>query len=367
MTARSLALALAFFVAAASPALADKLVVVAGGGDGPDGSPAATAKLVAPFGIDFAPDGALYFVEMAGGERLRLIDSKGILHTLAGTGMKGSTGDGGPGLKATFNGMHSLAVGADGLVYLADTWNHRIRTYDPKTGIVAAFAGTGEKGFGGDGGTAEKATFGDVYCLAFDEKKENMYIADLDNRRIRKIDMRTRIVTTYAGNGQKGVPKDLTFALKSPLFDPRAVAAGRDGRVYILERSGHALRLADSVVCGTISTVAGTGTAGATLDEAAKKVQFNGPKHLCMEYRDGSEYILVADSENHRILRFAFSPGKPLKAELVAGTGKKGSAIVDGDPLKSQLAQPHGVAVHPKTGEIYVADSSNNRILKIAK
>jgi DNA-binding beta-propeller fold protein YncE len=342
------------------------LVLVAGGGDGPDGSPAATAKIVAPFNIDFAPDGTLYFVEMAGGERFRSIDSKGILHTLAGTGAKGSSGDGGPGSKAMFNGMHSLAVGAEGTVYLADTWNHRIRSYDPKTGVVTAFAGSDEKGFGGDGGKAGQATFGDVYCLAFDEKKETMYIADLDNRRIRKIDMKTGIVMAHAGNGKKGIPKDLTNALQSPLFDPRAVAAGRDGRVYILERSGHALRLADSVT-GTISTIAGTGTAGATLDELALKTQLNGPKHLCIEYRNDGENILVADTENHRILRFRFSPGMPLKAELVAGTGKKGSAIVDGDPLKSELAQPHGVAINPKTGEIYIADSSNNRILKFEK
>src|SRR5207253_9560669 len=125
------------------------------------------------------------FVEMRGRERFRSVDEKGIIHTLAGTGTKGSGGDGGPGAKASFNGMHSLAVGADGIVYLADTWNHRIRTYDPKTGLVAAFAGTGEKGFGGDGGLADRAKFGDVYCLAFDGKKENLFIADLDNRRIR--------------------------------------------------------------------------------------------------------------------------------------------------------------------------------------
>src|SRR5947209_2502197 len=107
-------LAALVLLAAGAIARADKLVLVAGGGIGPDGSPAASAKLVQPFGVDFAPDGTVYIVEMAKGERLRAIDKAGNLVTLAGTaGQKGHTGDGGPALKATFNGMHSLAVGPD--------------------------------------------------------------------------------------------------------------------------------------------------------------------------------------------------------------------------------------------------------------
>ena len=126
-----------------SAARADTITVVAGGTDA-DGKPA----LVQPFGVDFGPDGTVYIVEMAKGERLRALSPDGKLVTLAGTlGAKGSAGDGGPGLNATFNGTHSLAVGPDGVVYLADTWNNRVRTFDPKTKTVAAFAGTGEKGY----------------------------------------------------------------------------------------------------------------------------------------------------------------------------------------------------------------------------
>src|SRR5262249_22061095 len=167
--------AIVFILIIVSVSRADRLIVVAGGGNGGDGTAAAKAKLVQPFGIDFSPDGkTMYFVEMVGGERFRCVDEKGIVRTLAGTGAKGSAGDGMSGPKALFNGMHSLAVGADGIVYLADTLNHRIRTYDPKTKVVSAFAGTGEKAFDGDGGLADFAKFGDTYCLAFDEKKENL-------------------------------------------------------------------------------------------------------------------------------------------------------------------------------------------------
>src|SRR5579885_1707894 len=126
---------------AAASARADKLVLVAGGGDGPDGSPAAGARLVQPFGVGFGPDGTTYVVEMAGGERLRAITAKGDLVTVAGTGRRGYSGDGGPAAKATFNGMHSLAVGPDGNVYLADTWNNCVRVFDPKAGTVHLFKG----------------------------------------------------------------------------------------------------------------------------------------------------------------------------------------------------------------------------------
>src|SRR5829696_9059173 len=108
-----------------SAARADKLVLVAGGGEGGDGTEATKAKLIQPFGVDFLGDKIL-IVEMAKGERLRAIDAQGKLVTAAGTGEKGNTGDGGPALKATFNGMHSLAVGPFDTIVLADTWNNRV-------------------------------------------------------------------------------------------------------------------------------------------------------------------------------------------------------------------------------------------------
>src|ERR1700722_15987809 len=160
---------------------ADKLVLVAGGGEGLDGTNAETANLIQPFGVDFAKDGTIYIVEMAKGERLRAITPKGKLITLAGSeGVLGSLGDGGPGLKATFNGMHSLAVSSEGTVYLADTWKNRIRKFDPKTGIVSTFAGTGEKGFSGDGGPAVEAEFGGCFCVALDPTNKIVVITDLD-------------------------------------------------------------------------------------------------------------------------------------------------------------------------------------------
>jgi DNA-binding beta-propeller fold protein YncE len=327
---------------------AEKLVLVAGGDRG--------GELRGPFGVDADRAGNLFIVEISG-HRVLKVDGKGTLSTVAGTGQKGDGGDGGPGAKATFNGMHNLAVAANGDLYLADTWNNRVRKIDSKTGVITPLAGTGQKGFGGDGGLALKAQFGGVYCVALDPKGEYLYVADLDNRRIRAIDLKTNVVRTVAGNGQKGIPQDGATATEAPLVDPRAVAVDATGNVYVLERSGHALRVVSPD--GKIRTVVGTGKAGAAGDGGdALKASLNGPKHLCV---DAQGNVLIADAENHLIRKYVPKEGKIVR---VAGTGKRGSTGVGGDPLRAELSRPHGVFVHA-TGAIYIVDSDNHRILKI--
>jgi sugar lactone lactonase YvrE len=347
----------ALLPAAVLPArAAEKIVLVAGTGG--DGSLAAKGKLDGPFGVAFDKAGNTYVVEMIG-LRVMKIDDKGEMTPFAGTGKKGDGGDGGPALKAEFNGPHSLVVGPDGTVYVADTWNNRVRKIDPKTGTISPFAGTGEKGFAGDGGPAARAQFGGVYCIAFDAKGEQMYLADLDNRRVRAVDMKTGTVRTVAGNGQKGVPEDGAEAVKAPLVDPRAVAADGAGNVYILERGGNALRVVDAK--GRVKTVAGTGKVGATGDGGdARQATFNGPKHLCI---DGDGNVIIADTENHLIRKYLPKEGKVVR---VAGSGTKGHDGLGGPPDKVQLSQPHGVTV-AKGGTLYIADSSNNRVLKIER
>src|SRR5213075_2365082 len=118
---------------------------------------------------------------------------------------------------AELNSPHNIAIAPSGDVYIADSFNCRVRKIDAKTGIILTFAGTGEKGFGGDGGAVSAAKFGDIYCIAFDPKFERMYLADLDNRRIRAIDMKSGVVSTLAGNGKKGVPEDGAKAADAPL------------------------------------------------------------------------------------------------------------------------------------------------------
>jgi sugar lactone lactonase YvrE len=341
-----------------SPASAAKIVLVAGGGTAGDGSPATQAKLDSPFGVEFDRGGNLILVEMTG-HHVRRIDSQGVITTIGGTGEKGHSGDNGPAAKATFNGMHNLAIAADGSIYLADTWNNCVRRIDPQSGVITIVAGTGKKGFSGDGGPAMKAEFGGIYCASLDPRSEKLYLADLDNRRIRVVDLKTGVVTTVAGNGMKGVPEDGAVATNSPLVDPRAVAADKAGNVYVLERGGHALRVVSPD--GKIRTVVGTGKAGLSGDGGnAREATLNGPKHLCIDH-DGT--VLIADTENHVIRRYSPATGK---IGRVAGIGRKGTAGVGGDPLQIELNQPHGVFVH-STGVLYITDSSNHRILRIEK
>jgi sugar lactone lactonase YvrE len=337
-------------------ARAERLVLVAGGSNAADGIPATEGKLLTPFGVDFDRSGNLFIAEYTG-HRVRKVDNKGLITTIAGTGQKGDGGDGGPALKAQFNSMHSLAVAANGDIYVADTLNNHVRKIDGQTLIITSIAGTGKKGYSGDGGPATHAQFSGIYCIALDSKGERLYLADLDNRRIRAVNLQTGIVDTLAGNGERGKPDDGAEARRAPLVDPRAVTVDANGNIYILERSGHALRVVDAG--GRIRTLAGTGKAGNSGDGGdARQASFNGPKHLCM---DRESNVLIADTENHLIRKYLPREGKIVR---VAGTGKKGTAGVGGAPLQAELNQPHGVYVHAD-GVVYIVDSSNHRVLKI--
>lgn len=340
------------------------MALFAGGGSKATG-PATECRLADPFAADFDSAGNTYICEMTNGRVLK-VDSSGNLTVFAGTTRKGSAGDGGKATEAELNGPHHLTVSKNGDVFVADTWNGKIRRVDANTGIINTFAGTGKRGYSGDGGPAQSADFSGIYSLSFDRARENLYLADLENRRVRAVSLDTirlrgGTVTTgkvrlVAGNGQKGVPADGSDALASPLFDPRAVAVARSGDVYILERSGNALRVVDTK--GKIRTVVGTGKAGG-LTETTNPLEatLKSPKHLCVDKDDN---VLIADSDNHAIRKFL---PRENKLVLVAGTGKRGNAL-SADPLKTELNQPHGVAVDAQ-GRIYVADSSNSRVLRI--
>lgn len=338
-------------------AYAAKIELVAGGGTRESGAPAKECVLREPFGAEFLPDGTLAIIEMVSGNRLLRVDKAGVMKVIGGTGVKGFSGDGGDVRKAQFNGVHNLAVTPAGDIFLSDAWNFRVRKINATNGVIKTFAGTGKKGFSGDGGPADKAEFGTVIQVALDPAGKHLYVADIDNKRIRRIALGTGIVETVAGNGKGGKPKDGAAAKDAPLSDPRAVVAAADGSFYILERGGNALRFVDAA--GKIKTVAGSGKGGLAGDDGpALEATMSGPKHLCLD-RDGS--VIIADAENQVVRRYDPKTGKITR---VAGTGKKGTAGLGGDPLACELARPHGMTIAPN-GELYITDSYNNRVLRI--
>ena len=316
------------------------LRLFAGGGSKVTGF-ATDCRLADPFATGFDAHGNTYISEMTNNRVLK-VDSRGQLTVFAGTTKKGGAGDGGPAVDAEFNGPHHLIVAKNGDVFVADTWNRKIRRIDPQTGIVTTFAGTGAQGYKGDGGPAKDAEFSGIYSLSFDAAQENLYLADLENRRVRAIEMKSGKVRLIAGNGAKGIPVDGSEAATSPLFDPRAVAVAKSGDVYILERGGNALRVVDTK--GKIRTV-------------LPPVVLKGPKHLWMDHDDS---VLIADSDNDVIRRYL--PNEK-RAVLVAGTGKRGGAL-NADALKTELRQPHGVNVDGQ-GRVYICDSMNGRVLRL--
>ena len=342
--------ALVLALACVMPARAERIVLVAGGTEARVGIDATRAKLREPFGVDFDREGRLYVVEMESGNRLLRIERDGLLTHVAGQAASGDAGDGGPALTAQVRGPHNLAVMPDGRVLIGDTWNGRVRRYDPATGLMDSLAGYGVP--------AAQARANGPYCITADFTGTRLYIADL--RRVSVLNLKTGELTVVAGNGQKGIPVDGQRAIEAPLVDPRAAAVDRKGNVYILERNGHALRVVSAD--GRIRTVVNVaGKKGAIGDGGeAALATMNGPKHLCIDVDDS---VVIADAENNLIRRYVPATGKILR---VAGTGKKGAAGLDGPPDQCELARPHGVTVH-RDGTLYITDSYNDRILKIVR
>lgn len=330
---------------------AAKLELVVGGTKAGAPHPALDIELKEPFGVEFDSKHRMWIVEMVSGNRLLYVDEQGLVHHVAGQLIPGDSGDGGPGLQAQFNGPHNLAIGLNDEVFIGDTWNKTVKVYTPADQKVQRLASY-EKAL-----DAHRAA--GPFCITLDFKKENLIIADLS--RVWSLNLKSAQATLVAGNGKKGIPANGALAKEAPLVDPRAAAVDRQGNTYILERNGHALRVVRPD--GSIETVVNAaGTKGLSSDgERAIDAKMSGPKHLCIDEDDS---VLIADAENHVVIRYQPKDGKVYR---VAGTGKKGAAGVPGEATQAELARPHGVTIHPVSKEILITDSYNNRILKLTK
>lgn len=254
---------------------------------------------------------------------------------------------------AVYDGMHDIAVGPDGSIYAADSFQHRIIRLDPRTHAATVFAGTGKAGFSGDGGPADQAQLNIPMCGVIDPSGKSMVIADLVNQRVRRIDLATQVITTIAGNGRKGLPKDGDDALAAPMGDARAACVARDGTLYVLLRGGNALA---AVKDGKVTVVVNkAGKPGPATDGPAATATMLGPKYVTM---DAKGNVLILDTENH-CLRL-FDPAKQT-IRTIAGNGRKGAAV-GADWASTQLNRPHGARIGPD-GRLYITDTENNRIL----
>jgi streptogramin lyase len=326
-------------------------------GGGGEGGPALKAQVGNPFGLVRGPDGALYVCEVDN-HIVRRIGTDGTISTVAGTGRRGYSGDGGAALEAELNEPYEVRFDQAGNLFFVEMRNHLVRKVDVKTGIISTFAGSGKEGFSGDGAPATGATFKQPHSIQFD-RDGNLFICDIGNHRLRRVEARTGIVTTFSGTGERKPTLDGAAIGDVALHGPRALDFDRDGNLWLALREGNAVFRFD-LRRGTVHHVAGTGKAGFTGNGGpAREATLSGPKGIAVG-PDGNVYL--ADTESHSIRMINIETGY---LELIAGTGLKGDGP-DGDPRNCQMARPHGVFVD-LDGSIYVGDSEAHRVRKIRR
>jgi len=324
-----------------------------------DGGPATSAALRNPYGVALDNAGNLYIADTFN-NRIRRVDATtGIITTVAGTGVAGYAGDGGPAINARLNAPVDVALDAGGNLYIADYVNHRIRRVDASTGIITTVAGTGVAGYSGDGGLANSAWLSYPSGMAFDAGG-NLYIADLNNNRVRRVAGGTGIITTVAGNGTAGYSGDGGPATNAWLFGPAGVALDAGGNLYIADLANHRIRRVDGGT-GIITTVAGDGTGSYGGDGGpATSAQLNAPYSVAL---DAGGNLYLADSNNHRIRRVDGGTGI---ITTVAGDGT-GSYGGDGGPaINAQLNTPRSVTLD-SFGNLVIGDTGNYRIRRVEK
>lgn len=323
-----------------------------------DGGPATAAEMDNPFGVTRGPDGALWYCEY-GGMRVRKITADGIIHTVAGNGQTGYTGDGGPALEATFNKPHEIRFDPEGNLYIADMVNHAIRRVDAKTQVITTFAGTGKPGYSGDGGPAAQAQLKQPHSIQFDPTREHLYICDIGNNVIRRVDMKTGVISTFAGTGKPGETPDGAPILGTPLRGPRSIDFDAKGDLWLVTREGNQVFRFD-LKAGVIHHIAGTGKKGFTGNGGpALDATLSGPKGVAL---DAAGNAWLADTESHSVRMIEAATGNLL---LMAGTGAKGDGP-DGDPLQCKMARLHGIFVD-KDGAVYIGDSESHRVRVLRK
>ncbi|HKS37003.1 MAG TPA: hypothetical protein VJW76_07430 [Verrucomicrobiae bacterium] len=347
-------------VAAVHAALAGEPTIATFAGTGVsgfsgDGGPANQAQLNNPYGIARGPDGALYICDMDN-HRIRRVARDGTITAVAGTGKRGYSGDGGPALQADLNEPYEIRFDKAGHMFFVEMRNHIVRRVDAKSKIISTVAGTGAEGFSGDGGPAIKAQLKQPHSIQFDSR-DDLYICDIGNHRIRRVDMRTGSISTFSGTGEGRPTPDAAKFANVPLNGPRAVDFGKDGNMWLALREGNAIYRLDTKA-GTIHHIAGTGRKGFTGNGGpARQATLSGPKGVSVA-PDGNVYF--ADTESHAIRRIDVRKGT---VELVAGTGERGDGP-ESDPLKCKFARPHGIFVDGD-GAIFVGDSENHRVRMI--
>jgi sugar lactone lactonase YvrE len=305
-----------------------------------------------PYGLVIGPDRMLYFCDLDN-QRIRRLDLKTrLIATVAGNGQQGYSGDGGLATAAALNKPHEIQFDSSANLYIVERDNHVVRKVDARTGVISTFAGNGIAGFSGDGGPATRAQLRQPHSIAVDPRGK-LLICDIGNHRIRQVDFSSGMIETYGGTGERQPTPDGAPVKSAPLNGPRTMVFDHEGNLYLALREGNAIyRIASKT--GTLHHLAGTGEEGYSGDGGpARLAKLAGPKGLAY----GGERLFVADTENHVVRSIALDTGIITTA---LGTGRRGDGP-EPDLLQCALARPHGLFVDADA-TLYVADSEAHRI-----
>ena len=322
-----------------------------------DGGPAQRAAVGGPFGVAFGPDRGLHICEITSHVIRRIDPRTGIITTVAGNGRAGYSGDGGAARKASLNEPYEVRFDARGNMYFVEMKNHIVRRVDARSGVISTVAGTGQRGFSGDGGPATQARLSVPHSITLDDQHQ-LYICDIGNHRIRRVDLKTGIISTFCGTGERRPTPNGAPLKGTPLNGPRALDFDGHGSLLLALREGNAVYRID-LAKQTIHHVAGTGQKGYSGDGGpALQARLSGPKGIAVA---GNGDVYLADTESHTVRVIRKATGI---METVIGDGRLGDGP-DGAPRHCRLARPHGVFVDDQSN-VYVGDSSNHRVRMLA-
>ncbi len=333
------------------------ITTVAGNGEAGfrgDGGPAIKASLNNPAGLAFDKDGNLYIADR-NNHRIRRISPHGIITTVAGNGIADFDGDDGPATEASLNLPSGVACDAEGNLYISDRSNHRIRKVDSR-GIITTFAGLGVARFGGDYGLALDAFINFPFGIHMD-KNGNLFIADRGNNRIRKV-KRSGYITTVAGDGLFASRGDSGPATQANLAYPTGVITDSKGNIYIADRNNSRIRKVDTN--GVITTLVGTGSTYFNGDQTlAPQTNLDLPFAIALD--PSEENLYVVDRSHFRIRKYNF---KNQRVETIAGNGQSLFKGNGGPALGATLNDPAGIVMDQNRSLIF-ADQMHNSLRRI--